>query len=179
MTVADHARDFPLIADIPPEMDELETAAIRFSVLHVAELMRSELDRAEILDRMDTQRSRQKVSLDAIVAAEHSAESCVDVGVRLQSTLVFIELHVTGEKIHQRGQVMRVERSSQRRVLSGDGLIQRGRRRLAGGLRRSSGDVRSGSAPGGNQGGDDDLRESHTGDNGNDACAVSLTSAWR
>lgn len=70
MSVADHARDFPLTADVLPEFDELETAAIGFSVLQVAELMCSELDRAKILDRMYAQCSSHKVPLDAVASKQ-------------------------------------------------------------------------------------------------------------
>src|SRR3954467_14430190 len=69
--IAQHPRDLPGIAYLPPDHREPERAAVILPVFLVAKTVLPDLHRAVILDRIDLEASRHQIPADIGHAGKH------------------------------------------------------------------------------------------------------------
>jgi len=137
MSVAHDSREFPSVISLPPDVQEFERSAHCFTILVVAEPMRTNLNCTVVFDGIYLEAPRDDLTPDLRRLAKHLAEILHCLRVVLEALVILIKLEIGCEECLQRHEIPRVEGSEQEAVHTLDfGLQTRRLRGLASGLTR-------------------------------------------
>ncbi len=122
MAVADDARDFPGVAGLAPNVNELKRAGFFFAAFLVDETVHADPDRAIILDWIDFECAGNKVTVNIRRAGKEFSKTFGRLRVGTQSNFVVIEFDIVSEERHYAIGVMGIKGIEYRGVHLSDGL---------------------------------------------------------